>query len=308
LKENAAPLKETRTMPDLLLAASAPDAGIAFVAAVTTGLTQEITRRHDLWPTATAAVGRLTTGAVLFGASLKGRERISLQITGDGPLGSIAADAWRLNSGAIGARGYARNPQVDLPLDARGKFDVAGAVGAGSLQVTKSYEVGQPYVGITALQSGEIAEDLAAYLAQSEQIPSVVALGVLAGPGGVIASGGVLAQVLPDADERAVAELEKRALAMPSVTSMVSAGADAEALLHALAGTLDLRAQRKADVRFTCLCTRAKVETALLGLGAEELRSMALEREDTEASCEFCRKLFVFNSEELRALAGRIAG
>ena len=295
-------------MPDLLLAASAPEAGIAFVSAVTTELVREIQQRHDLWPTATAATGRLTTGAVLFGAGLKGRERISLQISGDGPIGSITADAWLLESGAIGARGYARNPQVDLPVDARGKFDVAGAVGAGSLQVTKSYEVGQPYVGITALHSGEIAEDLAAYLAQSEQIPSVVALGVLAGPQGVIAAGGVLAQVLPDANEAAVAELERRALAMPSVTSLVSGGADAQALLHALAGNLELRAQRSTAIEFRCLCTRAKVETALLGLGSDELRSMAEERDDTEASCEFCRKRYVFTSDELRALAGRVAG
>ena len=294
-------------MPDLLLAASAPEAGIAFVAAVTTELTREIQQRHDLWPTATAATGRLTTGAVLFGASLKGRERISLQISGDGPIGSITADAWLLESGAIGARGYARNPQVDLPVDSRGKFDVAGAVGAGSLQVTKSYEVGQPYVGITALQSGEIAEDLAAYLAQSEQIPSVVALGVLAGPKGVIAAGGVLAQVLPDANEAAINELERRALAMPSVTSLVSGGADAQTLLQALAGNLDLRAQRSAAIAFTCLCTRAKVEVALLGLGSDELRSMADEREDTEASCEFCRKHYTFSSQELRSLTERLS-
>jgi molecular chaperone Hsp33 len=295
-------------MPDLLLAASAPEAGIAFVAAVTTELTREIQRRHDLWPTATAATGRLTTGAVLFGASLKGRERISLQISGDGPLGSISADAWLLESGAIGARGYARNPQVDLPVDARGKFDVAGAVGSGSLQVTKSYEVGQPYVGVTQLYTGEIAEDLAAYLAQSEQIPSVVALGVLAGSEGVMAAGGVLAQVLPDASETAVAELERRALAMPTVTSLVAGGADAEALLRALAGDLELRAQRSAPVLFNCLCTRAKVENALLGLGGSELLEMAGERDDTEASCEFCRKRYTFTADELRALAERCAG
>jgi molecular chaperone Hsp33 len=295
-------------MPDLLLAASAPDAGIAFVAAVTTELTREIQQRHDLWPTATAATGRLTTGAVLFGAGLKGRERISLHISGDGPIGSITADAWLLEPAVIGARGYARNAQVDLPVDKRGKFDVAGAVGAGSLQVTKSYEVGQPYVGITALQSGEIAEDLAAYLAQSEQIPSVVALGVLAGPNGVIASGGVLAQVLPDANESAVAELERRALAMPSVTSLVSGGADAEALLRALAGNWDLRAQRSAEIRFTCLCTRAKVEMALMGLGSEELLGMAAERDETEASCEFCRKVYTFPAQEIRALAERSSG
>ncbi|HLX26626.1 MAG TPA: Hsp33 family molecular chaperone HslO, partial [Candidatus Cybelea sp.] len=142
-------------MPDILLGASAQDAGVAVFATTTTGLVGEIARRHDLWPTAAAAVGRLTTGAVLFGASLKGSERISLHITGTGAIGSVTADAWLLDERTLGARGYARNPHVDLPIDARGKFDISGAIGAGALQVTKSYEVGQPYVGVVPLHSGE---------------------------------------------------------------------------------------------------------------------------------------------------------
>jgi molecular chaperone Hsp33 len=292
-------------MPDLLLGASAQDAGIAIFAAITTELVSEISKRHDLWPTAAAAVGRLTTGAVLFGAGLKGRERISLQITGTGPLGSLTADAWLLEEQTLGTRGFARNAHVDLPVDARGKFDVSGAIGAGALQVTKSYEVGQPYVGVVPLQSGEIAEDLAVYLARSEQIPSVVALGVLANPSGVVAAGGVLAQALPGADERAVERLEARAMAMRPVTTLIAQGADAHALLHELAGDTELRSHRSVDVRFACLCTAQKVEAALLGLGAAELGRMAGERNETEATCEFCKKLYVFTSDELRALSER---
>ena len=290
-------------MPDMMLSASAPDVGIAVVAAITTELVHEIRSRHDLSPTATAAAGRLATGAVLFGASLKGRERITLQITGNGPIGAVTADSWLLKESTIGARAYARFPHVDIPLNERGKFDVAGSIGEGSLQVTKSYDVGQPYVGVVPLYSGEIAEDLAAYLVNSEQIPSVVALGVLANPEGIRAAGGVLAQVLPGADEKTVAHLERRALAMPPVTQMIADGADAHALLHAIADGFELRAHRTFDVRFDCLCTREKVEAALVGLGPGELRQMASEREETEATCEYCKKLWIFTSEEITAIA-----
>jgi molecular chaperone Hsp33 len=289
-------------MPDLLISAAAPDAGVAIVAAITSELVTEVRERHDLSPLATAAVGRLVTGAALFGAALKGSERITLQITGDGPIGGIAADAWLQDDETIGARGYARNPHVDLPLNERGKFDVTAALGTGSLQVTKSYEIGRPYVSIVPLYSGEIAEDVAAYLVKSEQIPSVVALGVLAGPSGVRAAGGVLAQLLPGADERAAAVLEERALAMQPVTTLIDAGADAHALLHALAGPLQLRSHRTLDLRFACTCTREKVEAALAGIGTDELQRLASERSETEATCEFCKKVYVLTSDELRRL------
>ena len=178
-------------MPDTIVAASAAGAAITVAAAITTELVAEIRDRHDLWPTATAAVGRLTTGAALFAATnLKGNERVSLQIAGNGPLGTVAADSWLLDEQTIGARGYARNTRVDLPIDARGKFNVAAAIGEGSLHVTRSSDAGQPYAGIVPLVSGEIAEDLAHYLGQSEQTPSVVALGVLANPSGIVAAWG----------------------------------------------------------------------------------------------------------------------
>lgn len=294
-------------MADQLSSASAPTAGIAIAAAVTTDVVREIRDRHDLSPVAAAAVGRLASGAVLFAAGLKGRERVTLQIVADGPIGGIAADAWLLDDATIGVRGYAQNPHVDLPLNSKGKFDVAAAVGSGSLHVTKTYEVGRPYRGVVPISSGEIAEDLAMYLAQSEQIPSALALGVLANPDGIMASGGVLAQALPGADEAEVAGLERRAQALEPVTRLVSEGADADSLINAIAGDLPLREHRAMAVRFACLCSREKVEGALIGLGAEDLRRMASERERTEASCEFCKRRYVFSSEELVALSARIS-
>src|ERR1700722_7378002 len=294
-------------MPDRILAASALDAGIAITAAITTELVGEIRDRHDLWPTATAAVGRLATGAALLAANLKGNERISLQIAGNGPLGNIAADAWFLDEHTIGARGYVRNGQVELPIDERGKFNVAGAVGKGSLQVTRSTEVGQPYVGVVPLATGEIAEDIAVYLAQSEQIPSIVALGVLANPNGVIAAGGVIAQALPGAEEHLLAALEERAVAMPPATQQISNGADAEALLRATAGETELRAFRTIDVRFACGCNRSKVEAVLLGLGADELLALTRERDFTEATCEYCKTEYIFTADEVRELSTRVS-
>jgi molecular chaperone Hsp33 len=293
-------------MPDTLVAASNLEAGIALVAAITTDLVAEIRERHDLWPTATAAVGRLATGAALFASGLKGNERMSLQIAGDGPLGALAAEAWLLDEHTIGARGYAANGRVELPVDARGKFDVGGAVGSGSLQVTRSSDIGQPYIGVVPLHSGEIAEDLAVYLAQSEQIPSVVALGVLANPTGVVASGGVIARAFPGADERALRALEERAAHAPPVTQLVSHGAGAAELLRELAGDLKLRAEHTMNVRFACRCNRAKVEAVLLGMGAEELLQLTRERERTEAICEYCKTRYGFSPAELQELAARL--
>ena len=295
-------------MSDLLVMASAPDAGIAIVAAVTTGLLAETRARHDFSPSVTAAVGRLMTGAVLLGAGLKEGERFSLRVTGDGPIGSLTAEAWLVAPGRLGARGYARNPHADVPLTPAGKFDVAGAIGAGTLHVTKSHESGQPYAGVVPLHSGEIAEDLASYLVNSEQIPSGVALGVLADRGGVKASGGILAQVLPGADERAVAILEERALEMPPITRAVAEGATARDLLDALAGDFDLRTYHEIDVTPACLCTRAKVEVALLGLGAEELDELIRERPVTEATCEFCKTAYDFDASQMRELIARLSG
>ena len=289
-----------------ILTASAARGTVSLVAGITSGLVREVRERHDLAPTASAAVGRLLTAAALLGASLKGRERLTLQIVGDGPLGSITADAWSTGAHAIGARAYARNGHADVPLNARGKFDVARAVGEGKLQVTKTYEVGQPYSSIVPLESGEIGDDVAAYLANSEQIPSVVALGVLADPSGIRAAGGVIAQVLPGADDATVAALERNAASMAPVTAQIVDGADTEALLRAVAGDLDVKLFDTYTVEFDCRCSRGKVETALLGLGKDELAKIAREQPQTEATCDFCGETYVLSADDVRGLAERL--
>ena len=299
-------------MPDRIVTATATDGSFSIVAGITTELVRETQQRHELAPTASAAVGRLLTGAALLGASLKGREKLTLQIASDGPLRGIVADV-QLDRASdddaaeeIGARAYTRRPDVDVPLNARGKFDVGAAVGKGYLQVTRSFEVGQPYVGIVELQSGEIGDDIAAYLMTSEQIPSVVALGVLANPDGIKASGGIIAQVLPGAESATIGTLEERARAIESVTSQIAGGATCEELIASLAGPLDMRFTREYGVAFTCTCSRERVERALLGLGRDELNKMSTEQPQTEAVCEFCKTAYVLSPDEVRALIDRL--
>jgi len=289
-------------MPDRILTATAVDGSFSIVAGITTELVADMQRRHELSPTASAAVGRLLTGSALLGASLKGREKLTLQIAGNGPIRGIVADVALTSAGRIGGRAYARRPEVDVPLNALGKLDVGGAVGKGYLQVTRSFEVGQPYVGITELASGEIGDDIAAYLATSEQIPSVVALGVLANPSGIKASGGIIAQVLPGAEEATIAALEERARAMPAVTGQIDAGASVEDLIDALAGSVAVRRTREYVLEFTCTCSLERVERALLGLGRDELAKMAKEQDRTEAICEFCKTTYQLSRDDVRGL------
>jgi len=293
-------------MFDQLTTASAARGTVSLVAGITTELVRETQARHALAPTASAAVGRLITGAALLGASLTGRERLTLQIIGDGPIGKLTADAWNAGDGVVAARAHARHPHADVPLNAAGKFDVARVVGRGQLQVTKSYEIGQPYSGIVPLESGEIGDDIASYLANSQQIPSIVAVGVLANPSGIVAAGGVIAQLMPGADDGTIGALEAAVAAMPPVTTQIAAGADTRTLLAAVAGTLDLNIFGDLSVAFDCSCTREKVETALIGLGRDELLKIAADAPDTEATCEFCKRRYVLSSNDVGALVARL--
>ena len=299
-------LEKCEPVPDRIISATAADGSFSVVAGVTTSLVRETQSRHELSPTASAALGRLVTGATLLGASLKGKERLSLQVASDGPLRGMAADVSLLPGKSVGARGYARAPQADLPLNARGKFDVAGLVGRGHLQVTRSFEVGQPYMGIVPLRSGEIGDDIACYLADSEQIPSIVALGVLANREGIKVAGGAIAQLMPGAADRTIEALERRAATMPTITAQVDAGATPEDLARSIAGDVELRSLREYEVVFACRCTRERVETALLALGRDELLKIAREQPRAEAICEFCKKRYVLSREEVGELVARL--
>ncbi|MBV8282678.1 MAG: Hsp33 family molecular chaperone HslO, partial [Candidatus Eremiobacteraeota bacterium] len=207
------------------------------VAARTTNLVREAQARHDCSPTVTAALGRLLTGAALLGLPLGARERLTLQVNGDGPVRFLVADA--LPGGRV--RGYPGRARADVPLNAAGKFDVGGVVGRGSLHVTRIYDTGQPYTSAVPLQSGEIGDDLAYYLANSEQVPSVVAVGVLANPEGVLAAGGILAQLLPGADATTIELLEDAAQRQPQVSSLVRSGMTPVDMSAQFAGNLSPR-------------------------------------------------------------------
>ena len=304
-RKRCRPRKAVR-VPDRLVTVTARSGSFSIIAGVTTELVRETARRQPLSPTSSAALGRLLTASALLGTSLKGKERLTLQIVGSGPIGALVAESWLLDAETIGVRGYARHPEAEMPLNERGKFDVGGVVGNGRLQVTRSFEIGQPYVGVVPLASGEIGDDVATYLRDSEQIPSVVALGVLVRSAGVAAAGGAIAQLLPGADEATISGLETTANALTPVATQVADGAGPEDVARSLAGSLPLKTFTAYGVRFACRCTRERVEIAMLGLGRDELAKLRDEPAAPEATCEFCHDRYYFSTEEIDAMIARL--
>ena len=273
---------------------------IRAVATVTTQMVEDARIRHTASATATAALGRSLTAAALLGAGLKDGHSVLLRVLGDGPIGAIVAQA-----DAHGrVRGYAMNPQADLPDTPARKLDVGGLVGKrGTLHVTRDVGLRSPYHGSAPLVSGEIAEDLAAYFARSEQLPSVVALGVLVAPDlHVLAAGGLCVQVLPGASDGVVADLEARAKRMPPITQLVADGRTPEEILTAALGGLDPSFGEISPVRFHCRCTRQRVEEMLVSLGAEELEALLNQEGQAEVTCRFCGDRYVLAGDELEAL------
>jgi molecular chaperone Hsp33 len=271
---------------------------VRIVAARTTTMVSRAQERHGCSPTVTAALGRLLTGAALMGTFLKGRERITLQINGDGPVRALVAD---VKAGGR-VRGYPVRPRAELPLNERGKFDVAGIVGRGFLHVTRAFDSGLPYTSAVPLASGEIGDDLAQYFAHSEQVPSVVGVGVLANPQGVVAAGGFLAHLLPGADETTIGVLEENVRDLPHVSSLIRDGLSPEAIVARVAGRLATRVTHVAPVSFACSCSRERVSKVLLGLGSAELDQMAKAKSDTEVTCDFCGQRYYFSSQEIGEL------
>lgn len=278
-------------------AATAMAAGntVRIVAARTTALVREAQRRHGCSPTVSAGLGRLLTGAALIGVQLSGRERVILQVNGRGPVRFLVAEA--LAGGRV--RGYPGRARAELPLNGKGKFDVAGIVGLGALHVTRTYDTGLPYTSAVPLLSGEIGEDLAYFFARSEQIPSVVAVGVLANPEGVLAAGGLLAQLLPGAEPATLDAIEASAKALPQISSLVHAGETPEGLIARLAGDLSPSIGLIQPLAFACPCDRRRVIRALVTLGRDALSEMARGDEDTEATCDFCAQRYYFSPSEI---------
>ncbi len=288
---------------DYSASALAAGDGVRIVAARTTAMVSHAQERHGCSPTVTAALGRLLTGAALMGSFLKGRERITLQINGDGPVRALVAD---VRAGGR-VRGFPVRPRAELPLNAKGKFDVAGLVGRGSLHVTRAFDTGVPYTSAVPLASGEIGDDLAHYFAHSEQVPSVVAVGVLANPQGVIAAGGFLAHLLPGAGETTIGVLEENVRGLPHVSSLIRQGLSPEDIVARVAGRLRARVTHVAPVSFACTCSRERVTRVLLGLGSAELDQMSSAENDTEVTCDFCGQRYHFSPQEIARVRGQEA-
>lgn len=284
---------------DELVRGIALDGRARVFAAVTTALTEELRVRHDTWPTATAALGRTVAAGAMMGSMLKDDDKLTIQIKGNGPLGQIVVDA-----GADGGvRGYVQNPHVHLPPNARGKLDVAGAVGTeGQLYVIKDLGLKEPYRGASPIVSGEIAEDFTHYFASSEQTPSAVALGVLVeSDNSVRASGGWILQLLPGVAEEEIDAIEKRLKDLPPVTELIEAGLDPEMWLNRLFDG-DVRVLSRMPLYFRCSCSRERVEQMLVSLGRDEMESLIKEKGEAEVVCHFCNERYHLGKEELERL------
>lgn len=256
---------------------------------------------HKLLPTATAALGRTLMGASLMGDMLKEEKgALTLQIKGGGPLGTILA----VSDHQGNVRGYVQNPQVELMEQRPGKLDVGGAVGTeGTLTVIKDIGLKEPYVGSIGLFSGEIADDLAMYFVESEQIPTACALGVLVGlDQSVTAAGGYIIQLLPGASEDMITRIEAGVHAMGSVSSALAGGLDGEGLLRAVLKDFDLEILEKHPVEYRCYCSRERVSRALISMGRKDLTDLIAEQGRAELTCQFCDTVYQFSKEELEQL------
>ena len=290
---------------DRLVRAITADGMVQAVAVTTRALTERARQIHKTLPVATAALGRTLAAASMMGNALKDSgASVTLQIKGGGPLGTVLAVSD--NEGNV--RGYVQQPQVDLPLRADGKLNVGAAVGdEGTLTVIKDLNMREPYIGSVSLLGGEIAEDLAAYFVESEQIPTACALGVQVDlDQSVKTAGGYIIQLLPGATEDIIGRVEGGVLAAGPVTKLLEQNDDPEQLLRAVLSDFTLEILETTPITYRCYCSRERVERALISLGAAELRDMIEKQGGCELTCQFCDTVHTFTAEELQGLAEEI--
>ncbi|MEO1391401.1 MAG: Hsp33 family molecular chaperone HslO [Cyanobacteria bacterium J06634_5] len=290
-------------MADQLIRATAADGGIRVVGVTTTRAVDVARQRHGLSYVATAALGRAMTAGLLLVSSMKKPEsRVNIRIKGDGPLGGLLVDAGL--DGTV--RGYVERPHVELPPNAQGKLDVGGAIGTdGYLYVVRDIGRGYPYSSTVGLVSGEIGDDITHYLANSEQTPSALVLGVFVGDSGVEVAGGLLLQVLPKAarDELLVTILEERLKELTGFTPLLQAGKSLPQIIDELVGDMGLEMLPGTQlVQFSCKCDRNRMLNSLKLLGVEELEDMIKVDDGAEAVCHFCNEKYQASSEQLRSL------
>jgi molecular chaperone Hsp33 len=287
-------------MGDYLVKALAYDGQVRAYAARTTETVGEAQRRHQTWPTASAALGRALTAGVMMGAMLKGDETLTIKIDGGGPIGTILVD-----SNAKGeVRGYVANPHVHFELNEHGKLDVARAVGKnGMLTVVKDLGLRDFFTGQVPIISGELGEDFTYYFASSEQVPSSVGVGVLVNPDNtILAAGGFIIQLMPGTEEKTIEQIEQRLQTIPPVSKMIESGLTPEEILEKLLGKGNVKVLETLPVAFVCRCSRERIADALISLGSQEIQDIIDKEGYAEASCHFCNETYHFTKEELKQL------
>ena len=291
-------------MSDYIVRAISTDGLVQAAAICSRELTERARQIHHASPVATAALGRALAGASMMGNALKGQgASLTLQIKGGGPLGTVLA----VSDAEGNVRGYVANPQVDLPLRDDGKLDVGGAVGGeGTITVIKDLHMKEPYVGTVDLMGGEIAEDIAGYFVESEQIPTACALGVLVDRDhSVKAAGGYLIQLMPGAGEDTIAKVEGGIMAAGPVSAILDWDPDPEHLLRTVMSDFELKILETCPVSYKCYCSRQRVERALLSLGADELEGILREQGSCHMTCQFCDAVYDFDRQQLEKIPAR---
>ena len=288
-------------MADRIVRAISTDGMVQAAAICSRDLTERARQIHKTLPVATAALGRALAAASMMGNALKSDgASLTLQFKGGGPLGTVLAVSD--NEGCV--RGYVTNPHTDLPLRPDGKLDVGGAVGHdGTLTVIKDLHMKEPYVGTIDLLGGEIAEDVASYFVESEQIPTACALGVLVDRDqSVKSAGGYLIQLMPGAGEDTIAKVEGGVMAAGPVSAILEQNDDPEALLRTVMSDFDLKILETCPVSYKCYCSRQRVERALISLGKSELEQMLAEQGGCQLTCQFCDAVYDFSADDLQGL------
>ena len=286
---------------DYLVKATAAKGMVRALAARTTYLVEDARQRHKTYPTVTAALGRLLTAGTLVGALLKGKETVTLRVLADGPIGGIVV----VGNASGEVKGYVNNPEIHIPLNSIDKFDVAMAVGqTGTFYVSYDYELTEPYTGSVPIVSGELARDLAHYFAKSEQIPSVVALGVLVGWDGVLASGGLLIQIINEESKESITRiLEKNLKTLPEVSALIHKNRfSPEEILEAALLGLDLVIHEQTNLQFKCHCSKEKVENILAALPDKDIRHLIFNEGQAEAKCHFCNETHIVTKQTLEEI------
>ncbi|EEM91871.1 molecular chaperone Hsp33 [Bacillus thuringiensis serovar vazensis] len=287
-------------MKDYLVKALAFDGEVRAYSVRTTNTVSEAQRHHDTWRTASAALGRSLTAGTMMGAMLKGDQKLTIKVEGNGPIGPILVDAHA--NGDV--RGYVTNPHVDFEGTEQGKLRVYQAVGTeGFVTVIKDIGMREPFIGQSPIVSGELGEDFTYYFAVSEQTPSSVGVGVLVnGDDSILAAGGFILQIMPGAQEETISFIEERLQKIPPVSTLIEQGLSPEELLYAVLGEDKVKVLETMDVQFNCTCSRERIESVLISLGKTELEQVREEEEETEVHCHFCNERYKFSKEDITNL------